>query len=77
MVLEHTHGEFRLSTTFIPIIIIIYTITNVIQASNHSVAHIIQLHIYMAQFPLLFFPLVGSPLLPFCVPFYLLGTLQL
>ncbi len=42
--------------------------------SNHSIAHTIQLHIYMAL-PLLFSPLAGSPLLPLCVPFYLLGTL--
>jgi hypothetical protein len=40
-----------------------YTITNVIQTFNRSLAHTIQLHIYMAQFPLL--PL----LIPFCSPF--------
>jgi hypothetical protein len=83
MVLEHTHGlfitktELRLSTTFIPVIIIMYMITTVIQTFNHSFAHTIQLHIYMAQFPLFFSPLAGSLLLPLCVPFYLLGTLQL
>jgi hypothetical protein len=40
-----------------------YTITNVIQTFNHSLAHTIQLHIYMAQFPLLPLPV------PFCSPF--------
>ncbi len=35
-----------------------------------------QFHIYMAQFPWLFYsPLASSPLSPLCVPFYLLGTL--
>jgi hypothetical protein len=41
-----------------------YTITDVIQTPNHSVAHTIQLHIYMAQFPLLFYPLCS----PFVSP---------
>ncbi len=31
----------------------------------------------MTHFPLLLLPLTSSPLLPHCVPFYLLGTLQL
>jgi hypothetical protein len=35
---------------------------------NHSVAHTIQLRIYMAHFPLLFSSLAGFPLLPLCVP---------
>ena len=40
-------------------------ITGIIQTSNHSIAHTIQLHIYMAQFPLLFL----SPCwLPFVSP---------
>ncbi len=34
-----------------------------------------QLHIYMAQPPLLLLPFAGFPLSPLCVPFYLLGTL--
>jgi hypothetical protein len=40
-------------------------VTNVIQTFNHSVAHTIHLHIYMAHFPLLPSPLAGFPLLPF------------
>ncbi len=40
-----------------------YTITGIIQTFDHSLAHTIQLHIYMAQFPLL--PL----LIPLCLPF--------
>ncbi len=46
-----------------------YTIANVIQAFNHSVAHMIQIHIYMAQSPLFPLPLLAPPLLPFCSPF--------
>jgi hypothetical protein len=42
-----------------------YTIANVIQAFNHSVAHTIQLHIYMAQFPLFSLQLLIPPLPPF------------
>ncbi len=46
-----------------------YTIANVIQAFSHSVAHTIQLHIYMAQPPLVPLPLLVPPLLPVCTPF--------
>jgi hypothetical protein len=46
-------------------------IANVIQAFNHSVAHTIQLHIYMAQFPLLSSPLAGSPFAPPLCPLLL------
>jgi hypothetical protein len=35
---------------------------------SHSLARTIQLHIYMAQFPLSPFPLAGSPLFPFVSP---------
>jgi hypothetical protein len=45
-----------------------YTITAVIQTSNHSIARTIQSHIYMAQFPLLSHSLCwlpfASPLCP-------------
>ncbi len=41
---------------------------------NHSVAHTIQLHIYMAHFPLLFSPLEGFSFAPLCVPFVFPST---
>jgi hypothetical protein len=74
MFLELIHGlfitltEFRLSTTFIPIIIImhIYT-TGIIHCCNHSIIYIGETD-YVHDFP--FAPLV-SPI----APFHLLGTL--
>ena len=57
----------RLAITFTQVII--YTIDNVIQSTfSHSIAHTIQSHIYMAQFPLFFSPLAGSPCSPFVSP---------
>jgi hypothetical protein len=55
------------------VIIIMYTITSIIQTSNHSSAHTIQLHIYMAHFSfasLASFPCSPCwfPLAPLCTP---------
>ena len=41
-------------------------ITDVIQTFNHSIAHTIQLHIYMAQFPFFSFPLLAPLVPPLC-----------
>ncbi len=68
--------EFRLSTTFIPAIIIMY-IYNWCH-SNVTGTHYIHEHRlqYTWRIPLAFLsPLADSPLLPFPTPLYLLGTL--
>ncbi len=48
-----------------------YTIGNVIQTFNHSIAHTIQSHIYKAQFPLLSSPLASPPFAPPLCPLLL------
>ncbi len=75
MVLEHTHGlfitqtEFRLLPTFIPIIIIIYTIladTGIIQSSNHPITYTSTVTYIHGAIPLAF----SLPFLaPLCPPF--------
>ncbi len=47
-----------------------YTIINVIQLFSHSIAHTAHLHIHMAHFPLLYYPLLA----PLCSPFVSLPT---
>ncbi len=71
-----TQTEFRLSTTFIPAIIIMH-IYNWYQSSTTVILLCtrIQNAIYMARSPCFLSPLADSLLLPFPTPFYLLGTL--
>jgi hypothetical protein len=71
-----TKTEFRLSTTFIPIIIIIYNwYLSSIQSLQYMHGHELQYAIIHGAFPLLLSPLASSPFLPLCTPFYFLGTL--
>ncbi len=96
MVLEYTHGlfitytEFRLATTFIPIIII-YMATFILaivimynrypfycsQSFTYIYRHELWYNLYMAL-PLATLAVLLLPLLaPLCPLFHLLGTLQL
>jgi hypothetical protein len=82
MVLVHTHGlfitltEFRLSTTFIPIIIIIHT-TGVFHKFNRSAIYTnTSYNIYYTwRIPLALFSPCQFPHSSPLYPFYLLGTL--
>jgi hypothetical protein len=79
MRLELIHGlqetEFRLSTTFIPAIIMhIYNWYHSITTGILLCTRILVI-IYMAHSLCFSFPLANSLLLPFQTPFYLLGTL--
>ncbi len=86
MFLELIHGlfitetEFRLSTTFIPIIIIVLYIHNWHHSDVSSVLLYTrtQITMYTVHSPCFPSPLADSPCLPFAplaTPFYLLGTL--
>ena len=50
-----------------------YTITSIIQTSNHSIAYTTQLHIYMARFPLLFLSPCWLPFVPPLCPLLVSG----